>query len=43
MISSVLLVIFASVIVMRANVEEPNEADKYAIIEDIIEGVHEDD
>ena len=43
MISSVLLVIFASVIVMRANVEEPNEADKYAIIEDIIERVHEDD
>jgi hypothetical protein len=38
MIVAVLLVIAASLIIMRANVYEPTEADKYAIIEDIIEG-----
>ena len=37
MIVAVLLVIFATVIIMRANVYEPTEADKYAIIEEIIE------
>lgn len=38
MITAILLVIAASVIIMRANIYEPTEADKYAIIEDIIEG-----
>jgi hypothetical protein len=38
MLFAVILVIVATVIIMRANVETPSEADKYAIIEDIIEG-----
>jgi hypothetical protein len=42
MIVAALLVIVASVIIMRANIYKPTEADKYAIIEDIIEGVEED-
>lgn len=42
MIVAVLLVIAASLIIMRANVYEPTEADKYAIIEDIIEGKEDD-
>lgn len=43
MIVAVLLVIAASLVIMRANVYEPTEADKYAIIEDIIEGKEEED
>jgi hypothetical protein len=42
MISLILLVILASIIIMRTNVSEPTEADKYAIIEDIIEGAEEE-
>lgn len=41
MIVAVLLVIVATVVIMRANIYEPTEADKYAIIEDIIEGKEE--
>ena len=43
MIVAVLLVIVASLVIMRANVYEPTEADKYAIIEDIIEGKEDED
>lgn len=43
MIVAVMLVIAASLVIMRANVYEPTEADKYAIIEDIIEGKENDD
>ena len=36
------LFIIATIIIMRAEVGEPTDADQYAIIEDIIEGDEED-
>lgn len=43
MIVALSLVTVASVMIFRANVYEPTEADKFAIIEDIIEGKEDDD
>ena len=42
MIFALLLVIAAGVIIAKTNVSEPSEADKYAIIEDIIESKEDD-
>lgn len=43
MIVAITLTTVASVMILRANVYEPTEADKYAIIEDIIESREDDD